>query len=294
MSTRLRTRASVAAGRLTAWFSRTARLGRGGVIGGRVTLRLDPKALRRLGRDRTVVIVTGTNGKTTTSLMLTRALEALAEVAHNGDGANMPDGLVAALAAAPEAPYAVLEVDETYVPWVAEQVQPAALVLLNLSRDQLDRVGEVRMMERDLRAAFAGLSRTVVVANCDDVLVTSAASAAARPVWVGTGRRWSGDSVSCPRCGGAITHTDREWRCAVCAFARPEATWTLDGDLVHTPGGRQVDLDLRLPGEANRANAALALAAAHCVGVAPPPPAARLRPLTHNGGRDRTIRRTPH
>ncbi|MBN9746747.1 DUF1727 domain-containing protein [Amycolatopsis sp. A1MSW2902] len=294
MSTRLRTRASVAAGRLTAWFSRTARLGRGGVIGGRVTLRLDPKALRRLGRDRTVVIVTGTNGKTTTSLMLTRALEALAEVAHNDDGANMPDGLVAALAASPDAPYAVLEVDETYVPWVAEQVQPAALVLLNLSRDQLDRVGEVRMMERDLRAAFAGLSRTVVVANCDDVLVTSAAAAAARPVWVGTGRRWSGDSVSCPRCGGAITHTDREWRCAVCAFARPEPTWTLDGDLVHTPGGRQVDLDLRLPGEANRANAALALAAAHCVGVPPHTAAARLRTITDIGGRYRTIRRTRH
>ncbi|MFF0143840.1 MurT ligase domain-containing protein [Amycolatopsis sulphurea] len=293
MSIRLRTRASVAAGRLTAWFSRTAGLGRGGVIGGRVTLRLDPAVLRRLGQERTVVLVTGTNGKTTTALMITRSLEALAEVAHNGDGANMPDGLVAALAASPEAPYAVLEVDETYVPWVAMQVQPAALVLLNLSRDQLDRVGEVRMLERDLRTAFANLPRTVVIANCDDILVTSAASAAARAVWVGTGRRWSGDSGACPRCGGAVDHADRSWSCA-CGFERPNPTWSLEGGLVTTPGGRAVDLDLRLPGEANRANAALALAAAQCVGVPPHTAAARLRTITDIGGRYRTVRRTRH
>uniref|UniRef100_UPI0025B08576 Mur ligase family protein n=1 Tax=Amycolatopsis solani TaxID=3028615 RepID=UPI0025B08576 len=252
-----RTRASVAAGRLTAWLSRSSGLGGGGMIGGRVTLALDPRALRRLGRERTVVLVTGTNGKTTTSLMLTRALEALAEVAANSDGANMPDGVLAALAARPDAPYAVLEVDEAHVPWVAGQLQPAVVVLLNLSRDQLDRVGEVRGTERDLRAALAGLPGTVVVANCDDVLVTSAASAAVRPVWVSTGRRWTGDSTACPRCDGLVGFRGKDWSCG-CGLARPEPGWTLDGDLVRTPGGRQVDLDLRLPGAANRAHAALA------------------------------------
>jgi len=289
----LRTRASVAAGRLTAWLSRSSGLGRGGMIGGRVTLALDPLALRRLGRERTVVLVTGTNGKTTTSLMLTRALETLAEVAANSDGANMPDGVLAALTARPGAPYAVLEVDETYVPWVADQVRPAVLVLLNLSRDQLDRVGEVRATERDLRAAIAELNDTVVVANCDDVLVTSAASAAARAVWVGAGRRWTGDSTACPRCEGRVETHDRHWSCG-CGLARPEPGWTLDGELVRTPGGRHVDLDLRLPGEVNRANAALALAAAHRLGVPPHTAAARLRTITDIGGRYRTIRRSRH
>lgn len=290
----LRTRASVTAGRITAWLSRHAGLGQGGVIGGRVTLALDPKALRALGRDRTVVLVTGTNGKTTTALMITRALEALAEVAANSDGANMPDGVLAALAASPEAPYAVLEVDETYLPWVAEQLEPAVLVLLNLSRDQLDRVGEVRSTERDLRAAIAGHPGTTIVANCDDVLVTSAATAAAKPpLWVGTGRRWTGDSTACPRCDGLIEHAQEHWSCA-CGLARPEPAWTLDGDLVRTPGGRQVDLDLRLPGDANRANAAFALAAAHRLGVPPHTAAARLRTITDIGGRYRTIRRSRH
>ncbi|SFW60420.1 Mur ligase family protein [Amycolatopsis australiensis] len=283
----------MAAGRLTAWLSRSSGLGRGGMIGGRVTLALDPRALRRLGQDRTVVLVTGTNGKTTTALMLTRALEALAEVAANSDGANMPDGVLAALAARPDAPYAVLEVDETYVPWVAQQLEPAMLVLLNLSRDQLDRVGEVRSTERDLRAAVAAMDKTVVVANCDDVLVTSAASAAAKPLWVGTGRRWTGDSTACPRCDGQIQNHDGHWSCG-CGLARPEPAWALDGDLVRTPGGRHVDLDLRLPGDANRANAALALAAAQRLGVPPHTAAARLRTITDIGGRYRTIRRSRH
>jgi lipid II isoglutaminyl synthase (glutamine-hydrolysing) len=289
----LRTRASVAAGRLTAWLSRSSGLGRGGMIGGRVTLALDPQALRRLGRGRTVVLVTGTNGKTTTSLMLVRALEALAEVAANSDGSNMPDGVLAALTARPDAPYAVLEVDETYVPWVAEQVRPAVLVLLNLSRDQLDRVGEVRATERELRAAIAALPGTVVVANCDDVLVASAASAAAKPVWVSTGRHWTGDSTACPRCDGLVEAREGGWRCG-CGLARPEPGWTLDGDLVRTPGGRHVDLDLRLPGDANRANAAIALAAAHRLGVPPHTATARLRTISDIGGRYRTIRRSRH
>jgi UDP-N-acetylmuramyl tripeptide synthase len=263
------------------------------MIGGRVTLKLDPQALRRVASDRTVVLVTGTNGKTTTSLMITRALEALADVAANSDGSNMPDGVLAALTAKPTAPFAVLEVDETYLPWVCEQVQPSVVVLLNLSRDQLDRVGEVRGTEREFRAAMAGLPDAVVVANCDDVLVTSAAMEAANPVWVSTGRLWREDSVSCPRCGRAVSHVTNRWSCS-CGLSRPEPAWSLDGDLLSTPGGRVIDLDLRLPGDANRANAAVALAAADSVGVLPHVAIARLRTISDIGGRYRTVQRSRH
>jgi UDP-N-acetylmuramyl tripeptide synthase len=263
------------------------------MIGGRVTLRLDPRALRRLARDRTVILVTGTNGKTTTSLMLSRALETLAEVASNTDGANMPDGVLAALTASPQAPYAVLEVDETYLPWVARQIQPAVVVLLNLSRDQLDRVGEVRGTERDLRAAIAGLPDAVVIANCDDVLVTSAATGAAHPVWVSTGGLRRDDSTSCPRCGGAVDHLGELWTCP-CGLTRPDPDWALDGDRLTAPGGQVLDLGLRLPGAANRANAALALAAAHSVGVPPHTAVAGIRTISDIGGRYRTIQRARH
>jgi lipid II isoglutaminyl synthase (glutamine-hydrolysing) len=282
-----RTRFAVAAARAAAAASRATGRGKGGVIGGRIALKLDPHALRRLARGRIVVLVTGTNGKTTTTLMLRRAIEALAPVVSNGDGANMPDGLLGALAADPDAPFAVLEVDETYLPWVAEQVRPAAIVLLNLSRDQLDRVGEIRRTERELRAAVAQLPETTVVANCDDVLVTSAAGAGNHQVWVGTGQTWRNDSVACPRCGRAVRHDPRlgtHWDCW-CGLARPKPDWVLDGDCLSGPESPPERLDLNLPGRANAANAALALAAATCIGVPAGRALDRIRGITAVAGR---------
>jgi lipid II isoglutaminyl synthase (glutamine-hydrolysing) len=283
-----RTRAAIAAGRLAAAASRRARLGSGGVIGGRTALMLDPDALRRLSEYRTVVLVTGTNGKTTTSLMIRRLLETLGPVAANGDGANMPDGVLSALAADPDAPLAVLEVDETYVPSVAERIRPACLVLLNLSRDQLDRVGEVRATERELRAAVASLPETRVIANCDDTLVTSAASEAAHVLWVAAGQEWHDDSTACARCGQAVRREGDDWGC-VCGMARPRPAWSLVDDTLTGPDGCPVRLQLSLPGRANRANAAVALATAAALGVPPKLAVARLKSITDVAGRYRRV-----
>ena len=90
-------------------------LGAGSIIGGRVTLLLDPGALSGLAVGRRVVLVSGTNGKTTTSHLLAAALRTSGPVAHNATGSNMADGAVAALAAARDAEYAVLEVDEWHL-----------------------------------------------------------------------------------------------------------------------------------------------------------------------------------
>ncbi|WP_329052942.1 DUF1727 domain-containing protein [Amycolatopsis sp. NBC_01488] len=263
----LRTALAAGLGRLATRGSRAAGLGRGAVIGGRVILALQPTALADLCRDKVVVLVTGTNGKTTTTCMLARAMNVLAAVACNDTGANMPDGLAAALAADPNAPCAVLEVDENHLPAVLADVTPAMVVLLNLSRDQLDRTGEVRRTERVLRAALAQCSSTVVLANCDDVLVTSAAWGAAIPLWISPGTTWRRDGASCPRCGSAIRETVGHWSC-FCGFARPEPRWTVDrgGDLMHA-GGLRVPLATSLPGEVNRHNLAFATAAAASLGV---------------------------
>ncbi|MFI5611571.1 MurT ligase domain-containing protein [Amycolatopsis sp. NPDC051903] len=281
-----RTRLAVAAARFAAAASRRLGLGSGGVIGGRLALALDPRALQRLSHGRTVVLVTGTNGKTTTALMISRVLQSLGDVAANGDGANMPGGVTAALAAKPDAPVAVLEVDETYVPAVATQIRPACLVLLNLSRDQLDRVGEVRTIERELRAVAAALPESTVVANCDDPLVASAALASSRPLWVGAGQRWHDDAVACARCGRTVQRSATEWRCA-CGFARPAPQWTLAEDGLRSAAGTSFALDLLLPGRANAANAAVAVATAERLGVPPSVALARLRTIGDVAGRYR-------
>lgn len=166
------------------------------MIGGLVAMTLDRSILRQLGMGRRTVVVTGTNGKSTTTRMTAAALGTLGAVATNAEGANMDAGLVAALAAHRDAELAVLEVDEMHVPHISDAVDPAVVVLLNLSRDQLDRVGEINVIERTLRAGLARHPDAVVVANCDDVLMTSAAYDSPNVVWVAAGGAWSNDSVS--------------------------------------------------------------------------------------------------
>jgi UDP-N-acetylmuramyl tripeptide synthase len=261
-----RTTLAVTAGAMAARLSRVARLGAGGVVGGRVALALQPEILAELARDRTVVLVTGTNGKTTTTAMLARAMGTLGTVATNGSGANMPDGLVTALAAAPEAGYGVLEIDEAHLPSVLAATAPAVLVLLNLSRDQMDRVGEVRRTERVLREALSRCPSVTVVANCDDVLVTSVAAATHNPVWVAAGASWQADSATCPRCGDLLRDRTGQWWCR-CGFARPRPHWTLEPHGLRTPDGHRVPLAVGVPGSANVGNAAMAAAAAVTLGA---------------------------
>jgi UDP-N-acetylmuramyl tripeptide synthase len=288
----LRTAAAVRLGNMSSKLSQKMGLGAGGMIGGRVALKLDPQALRRLASGKHVALVTGTNGKTTSTMMLARAVGALGEVATNHSGANMPDGHVTALSKQPDAPYAVLEVDEGYFPAVAVAAQPSVAVLLNLSRDQLDRVGEVRTIERSLRDVISGLQNCTVIANCDDVMVTSAAKDARRVVWVATGTGWHQDSASCPRCGEPIRWQGEHWTCTNCDLARPKPDWVTSNGHLIAPNASKVELKLRLPGVFNQANAVMATAAATKLGVPIEEAVRRLRGVSNVAGRYRSIIRS--
>ena len=156
------------------------------MIGGRIALELQPGLLAELAADRVAACVSGTNGKTTTTRLLVAALATRGPVASNAGGANMPEGHVVALSGVPRDRPAVLEVDEVYLPQVVAAVAPRTIVLLNLSRDQLDRMAETRRIVAAWRAMLVGATeRPVVIANADDPLVTWAAMPAGRVVWVG-------------------------------------------------------------------------------------------------------------
>src|ERR1700751_409395 len=143
-----RGRVALAAGATARWASRVTGRGAGAMIGGLVAMTLDHSLLRQLSEGRRTILVTGTNGKSTTTRMTAAALASLGSGATNSTGANMDAGLIAALASAPDADLAPLEVDEMHHPHVADAVNPHVMVLLNLSRDQLDRVGEINAIER--------------------------------------------------------------------------------------------------------------------------------------------------
>lgn len=181
-------------------------LGRGGgsVIGGRALLAVAPDALSHLGRGRPVAVVSGTNGKTTTTTLLSAGLATVGPVVSNVLGANLPPGIAVALATGDPAAPAALEVDEAWLGRVVAAIEPQVAVLLNLTRDQLDRNNEVRGLAGSWRATFEGRPTTTVVANADDPLVVWGAGAATHVLWVAAGQPWTADASGCPRCGARI------------------------------------------------------------------------------------------
>ncbi len=225
-------------------------------------------------RTAPVALVTGTNGKTTTTGLLAVALEAggAGPVVTNNTGSNMPAGHVAALVGGTKEQTAVLEVDESYLEQLVQGTNPDAVVLLNLSRDQLDRTNEVRMLAARWRRALADAIGTVVVANADDPLVTYGAGTAPTVQWVAAGMAWRLDATGCPSCDGRITFEEGgDWWCD-CGFRRPQPVAWLEDDgqasVAAFADGRHLPIVLELPGRFNRANALMAAVAAEAMGVA--------------------------
>jgi UDP-N-acetylmuramoylalanine-D-glutamate ligase len=198
---RIRLSVATAAGRVAAQASRLAGRGTGAAIRGQVMLKADPQALAKLLRGRRIAMVSGTNGKTTTTHLLAAsvgaALGGADRIVHNADGANLHGGITSALSEKPEADIAVLETDERVVADVVRLGRPEVLVLLNFSRDQLDRHHEIKALARNWRTALiaAGDDAPVVVANADEPLVVWAAKEARKTVWVDTASTWVQDAV---------------------------------------------------------------------------------------------------
>lgn len=267
---RLRTLLATTAASAATKASQLTGRGAGGMIGGLVAMTIDPNIMQSLGKGRPVALVTGTNGKSTTTRMLVGALRTKYTVATNDGGDNMDAGIIAALLKGKEASHVVLECDELHVPAVADRLNPSVLVLLNLTRDQLDRVGEINKIERTLREAVQKHPEMTVIANCDDVHVTSVAYDAPNVVWVSAGAGWTGDSVSCPRTGGHIVRDGDDWYSVKRLvdgreFRRPTPSWAITNDGVQHDGIHP--LNLKLPGRANRGNATQAIAAATTMGI---------------------------
>jgi len=285
----LRSEVAIVATRIVNAVSRRLGLGSGTVAGGRIGMAIDPSLLGRLSTGRVVALVSGTNGKTTTTRLLATAMAGEGEaVVTNATGSNMPAGHLAPLVAGPLRVPVVLEVDEAYLPQSVNVLAPAAVVLLNLSRDQLDRTSEVRMLAGRWRAALNGARGTTVVANADDPLVVWGALGAQDVIWVAAGIGWRNDAVGCPACGGRIVFADADagagadsggggaverggWACTSCDLGRPEPDVSIEegggGEaLAVLSDGRRVPVKISLPGRFNRANAVMSAVAAHALG----------------------------
>src|SRR5690606_7822711 len=154
----------------------------------------------------------------------------------------------------------VIEADERALAKVVGPLRPELLVLGNLSRDQLDRYGEVHAVGAAWRAITEARPDLHVVANASDPHVVHAAEPA-RTTWVALGLQWRSDAATCPVCARLLDWGTDRFACPGCGFAQPETPYRLDGDTL-VLGNERVRLDLALPGQWNRYNAALAVTAA--------------------------------
>jgi UDP-N-acetylmuramyl tripeptide synthase len=219
---------------------------------------------------------------------------------HNADGANLHHGLASALSEHPEADIAILESDERVVGDLIKISRPEVLVLLNFSRDQLDRHHEIKSLGRSWRRALqeAGRNGPVVVANADEPLVVWAALAAREVVWVDTSTTWTQDSSLCPECDASIIRiqpdprsgSDADWYCTACELARPKGDYRVESGTIVDRTQQVWDPQLSLPGVFNISNAACALAAAELMGVEPRTALTGMRRVTSPAGRFATAR----
>lgn len=202
------------AGGIASYASKKLKVGRGETIKGRVILAIDRKAISKLARDRDIVLVSGTNGKTTTTANLAKilALGTDEEVSTSAHGANMAAGIAATLASKPRNRFVVLECDELYLPTIYNLVAPKVIVLLNLSRDQLHRTGEVRKVAALWQKTFNRDDVTLII-DRDDPFLEFAVMDAGHVIRVTFGGRRHPDAATCPNCSTILDWTLGDYQC---------------------------------------------------------------------------------
>src|SRR5213595_151114 len=162
--------AESAAVRAAGALSRLARRGGGTTLPGKLLWKLDPGAIDVLAErlPQGSVLISATNGKTTTAAMVAEILRPSVRVAHNSSGANLVSGVASTLLRARGAELGLFEVDEAALPEIARRVRPKALLLGNLFRDQLDRYGELEIVAARWHSAVEALPEAQLVVNGDD------------------------------------------------------------------------------------------------------------------------------
>ena len=246
---RLRLGFAVSVAKSVTFIVRSLRLGAASVLPGSIARRIEPRLLQLLSQQvkNGVILIAGTNGKTTTALLLCTILERKGfRITHNSTGANLENGLMTALLESTNllgtlnTDYAILEVDENIVPKVLTPLQPRIILCLNLFRDQLDRYGEVDTISKRWTKVISTLPpETVVIPNADDPTLSNLGQQLPqRVLFFGLNEPehyleaipHAVDSIYCPRCGHSLDYKGvylshlGDFTCPKCGFSKSKPT----------------------------------------------------------------------
>jgi UDP-N-acetylmuramyl tripeptide synthase len=226
----LRLKIAMLFARSAGFLSKSLGRGAGETLPGRVLLALCPNAIELLSESRVVILVSGTNGKTSTTKELASQVRTVGTVVTSGSGSNLTRGVAGALMK--DSVFAVLEVDELHLPAVVAATNPALVLLLNLTRDQLHRMHEVkRVAARWHEMCKAADPSTAFIADVDDPFVNYAITGAASAIRVSFGGAAHGrhpDGAVCPSCGRYLDWNNGKYHCD-CGLSNEYADHLYDG-----------------------------------------------------------------
>ncbi|HET7339756.1 MAG TPA: MurT ligase domain-containing protein [Candidatus Dormibacteraeota bacterium] len=299
--------------------SRITKRGGGTTLPGDVARAIDPRILTELARDLThgSIVITGTNGKTTTARLISWLLEGAGHrVVSNRAGANLIFGITAAALNKADAngrlkaDWGVFEIDEASLPKAVEEIQPKTTLVMNLFRDQLDRYGELESIAKKIEQALGALpDDAIAVLNADDPRVAEIGLALTRkPSWYGlddvsiasTTLPHAADARTCPHDGSTLVFDavyvghDGVYHCPNHDFERPQPDLTATDIELHgfdalamTVAGTRIDLPVG--GLYNAYNVLASFAAARSVGLDPNYISERLKTFKAAFGRQERI-----
>lgn len=236
--------------------------GSGATLPGYVALKIDPSILSVLSDmiKEKIIVTMGTNGKTTTNAILYNALcEEGYRVIINRTGANMLNGIVSAFVLATDktchlnADYACIEVDELASVHVLPHLRPDCALLTNISRDQLDRFGDIDLTINKIKTAYQSVPNATLIINADDVISYSLAKESGNPIitygideqiFDDTSRSDIRESTFCQICGEKLNYDYYHYgqlgsyHCPNCGLSRPTPDFTatnieFDGHVYH-------------------------------------------------------------
>ncbi|HBB76098.1 MAG: hypothetical protein A2186_03840 [Candidatus Levybacteria bacterium RIFOXYA1_FULL_41_10] len=231
-------------GKLILKLSRLFNLGSGSTWPGHIAISINPNFTTDVLRKSKskIIIIAGTNGKTTTSLLIQTILEGAGyKTLHNKSGANLENGIASTLlegiSLGGRLPFDFLlfESDENTLPNLLEQINPDYLVLLNLFRDQLDRYGELDSIAKKWKKGIYGLlEKSTLILNADDPQISFfSEDTRAKTYFFGIKSPLSGssiahgaDSIFCPKCSSKLTFSQvfyshlGIWSCTGCGLKR--------------------------------------------------------------------------